>query len=41
MAKYDKSKGQLEDVTDDYIGEVRRGQDIKKRKQVGYVGGCR
>jgi GTP1/Obg family GTP-binding protein len=40
LAKYDKSKGQLEDITDDYIGKLRRGQEIKKRKQVGCCG-CR
>jgi GTP1/Obg family GTP-binding protein len=38
LAKYDKSKGQLEDITDDYIGKLRRGQEIKKRKQVGWQG---
>jgi hypothetical protein len=38
LAKYDKSKGQLEDITDDYIGKLRRGQEIKKRKQVGWGG---
>jgi GTP1/Obg family GTP-binding protein len=35
LAKYNKSKGQLEDITDDYIGKLRRGQEIKKRKEVG------
>jgi hypothetical protein len=38
VAKYDKSKGQLEDITDDYIGKLRRGQEIKKRQQVGCRG---
>ena len=31
LAKYDKSKSQLEDITDDYIGKLRRGKEIKKR----------
>lgn len=34
LAKYNKTKGQLEDITDDYIGKLRRNADIK-RKQVG------
>ncbi|KAF6257823.1 hypothetical protein COO60DRAFT_1521842 [Scenedesmus sp. NREL 46B-D3] len=37
LAKYDKSKGQLEDLTDDYIGKLRRRSEIKKRKQVSLL----
>eukprot|EP00882_Tetradesmus_deserticola_P001118 GHRQ01001211.1.p1 GENE.GHRQ01001211.1~~GHRQ01001211.1.p1 ORF type:complete len:784 (+),score=334.19 GHRQ01001211.1:817-3168(+) len=37
LAKYDKSKGQLEDITDDYIGKLRRRAEIKKRKQVSLM----
>uniref|UniRef100_A0A383WQ20 ERD4-related membrane protein n=1 Tax=Tetradesmus obliquus TaxID=3088 RepID=A0A383WQ20_TETOB len=37
LAKYDKSKSQLEDITDDYIGKLRRGKEIKKRKEVSLL----
>lgn len=37
LAKYDKSKRQLEDITDDYIGKLRRGKEIKKRKEVSLL----
>eukprot|EP00882_Tetradesmus_deserticola_P002882 GHRQ01003064.1.p1 GENE.GHRQ01003064.1~~GHRQ01003064.1.p1 ORF type:complete len:380 (+),score=115.33 GHRQ01003064.1:197-1336(+) len=40
LAKYDKSKGQLEDITDDYIGKLRRGAEIKKRKEVRALWQC-
>jgi hypothetical protein len=40
VVKFDKSKAQLEDFTDDYIRELRSSQEIKKMKQVGGVDGA-
>ncbi|KAF8065514.1 CSC1-like protein [Scenedesmus sp. PABB004] len=34
LAKYDAARGQLDDITDDYTGKIRRGEEIKTRKQV-------
>ena len=34
LAKYDAQKIALTDITDDYVGKIKRRKEIKKRKQV-------
>jgi hypothetical protein len=41
LAKYDAQKLTLTDITDDYVGKLKRRKTIKKRKQVCIEFACR